>query len=34
MIRDWFEGYDHDYYNDFIKVLLVNDVKTMNTYMN
>lgn len=34
MIRDWFEGYGSDHYNDFIKALLTGDVKAMNTYMN
>ena len=34
MIRDWFESNDNDYYNDFIKALLMGDVKAMNTYMN
>ncbi len=33
MILDWFEGAD-DYYNDFIKALLLGDVKAMNHYMN
>ncbi|TGY91929.1 hypothetical protein E5329_19895 [Petralouisia muris] len=33
MILDWFEGTD-DYYNDFIKALLLGDVKAMNHYMN
>ncbi len=33
MILDWFEGAD-DYYNDFIKALLLGDVKAMNRYMN
>ncbi|MCM1374720.1 MAG: ATP-binding protein [Muribaculum sp.] len=32
MVRDWFcEG---DYYNDFIKALLLGDVEAMNIYMN
>ncbi|MCM1120233.1 MAG: ATP-binding protein [bacterium] len=32
MVRDWFcEG---DYYNDFIKALLLGDVEAMNVYMN
>ncbi len=32
MVRDWFlEG---DYYNDFIKALLLGDVEAMNLYMN
>lgn len=34
MIRDWFEGYGSDHYNDFIKALLIGDVKAMNVYMN
>ena len=34
MIRDWFESGDNDYYNDFIKALLIGDLKAMNTYMN
>ncbi|MDE7253378.1 MAG: ATP-binding protein [Acetatifactor sp.] len=32
MIMDWFSG--NDDYNDFIKALLLGDVKAMNTYMN
>ena len=32
MVRDWFS--ENDYYNDFIKALLLNDVAAMNTYMN
>lgn len=32
MIQDWFSGNDN--YNDFIKALLLGDVKAMNTYMN
>ncbi len=32
MILDWFSGSDD--YNDFIKALLLGDVKAMNTYMN
>lgn len=32
MIQDWFSG--NDYYNDFIRALLLGDVKAMNTYMN
>ena len=32
MILDWFSG--NDDYNDFIKALLLGDVKAMNTYMN
>ena len=31
-MRDWFS--ENDYYNDFIKALLLNDVAAMNTYMN
>lgn len=34
MIRDWFNGNGSDYYNDFIKALMVGDVKAMNVYMN
>lgn len=33
MIRDWFVSYD-DEYNDFIKALLMNDLRAMNYYMN
>lgn len=33
MIRDWFEEADGNY-NDFIKALLLNDIKAMNYYMN
>ncbi|MDO4298480.1 MAG: AAA family ATPase [Lachnospiraceae bacterium] len=33
MIRDWFAEYDDDY-NDFIRALLLGDVKAMNIYMN
>ena len=32
MVQDWFSGSDD--YNDFIKALLLGDVKAMNTYMN
>ena len=32
MVRDWFS--ENDYYNDFIKALLLGDVAAMNTYMN
>lgn len=32
MIQDWFSG--NDDYNDFIKALLLNDIKAMNHYMN
>ena len=32
MVRDWFSV--NDYYNDFIKALLLGDVTAMNTYMN
>ncbi len=32
MVRDWFS--ENDYYNDFIKALLLGDVTAMNTYMN
>ncbi len=32
MIMDWFSG--NDDYSDFIKALLLGDVKAMNTYMN
>lgn len=34
MIRDWFAGNVNAHYNDFIKALLVGDVKAMNIYMN
>ena len=33
MIRDWFSQAEADY-NDFIKALLLGDVKAMNAYMN
>ena len=33
MIRDWFAEFEDDY-NDFIKALLLDDVKAMNRYMN
>ncbi|MCM1056191.1 MAG: ATP-binding protein [Firmicutes bacterium] len=33
MIRDWFAEAE-DSYNDFIKALLLNDLKAMNDYMN
>lgn len=33
MIHDWFSDYDSGY-NDFIKALLQDDVRAMNTYMN
>ncbi len=33
MIRDWFSE-DGENYNDFIKALLLDDVKAMNLYMN
>ena len=33
MIRDWFAEFDDDY-NDFIKALLLDDLKAMNRYMN
>ena len=33
MIRDWFSEAEADY-NDFIKALLVGDIKAMNAYMN
>ncbi len=32
MIQDWFSGSDH--YNDFIRAMLLDDIKAMNTYMN
>ncbi len=32
MVRDWFS--ENDYYNDFIKALLLGDVTVMNTYMD
>ena len=32
MVRDWFS--ENDYYNDFIKALLLGDVDAMNIYMN
>ena len=32
MIRDWFSG--NDDYNDFIRALLMDDLKAMNAYMN
>lgn len=33
MVRGWFDSKSSNY-NDFIKALLLNDVKAMNTYMN
>lgn len=33
MVRGWFSGNVSDY-NDFVKALLLNDVKAMNVYMN
>ena len=33
MIRGWFEDYEEKY-NDFVKALLLNDLKAMNYYMN
>lgn len=33
MVRSWFSG-AQDSYNDFIKALLLDDIKAMNTYMN
>lgn len=33
MVRGWFSGNISDY-NDFVKALLTDDVKAMNTYMN
>ncbi|MCI8407775.1 MAG: AAA family ATPase [Lachnospiraceae bacterium] len=33
MIKDWFSQYTSDY-NEFIKALLLGNVKAMNTYMN
>jgi hypothetical protein len=33
MIKRWFEG-DNVRYNDFVKALLLNDVKYMNRFMN
>ena len=32
IVQDWFSGNDN--YNDFIKALLLRDLKAMNTYMN
>ena len=32
IVRDWFS--ENDYYNDFIKALLLGDVDAMNMYMN
>lgn len=34
MISDWFTGNGNAHYNDFIKALLLGDVKAMNHYMN
>ena len=34
MIKKWFAKGSRSYYNDFIKALLLGDVKAMNTYMN
>lgn len=33
MIRDWFAEHEDDY-NDFIKALLIDNIKAMNRYMN
>lgn len=33
MIRDWFSA-NGDYYNDFVKALLLGDIDAMNLYMN
>ena len=33
MVQDWFTDQE-DNYNDFLKALLLGDVKTMNQYMN
>lgn len=33
MVRDWFDSLSSNY-NDFLKALLLSDVKAMNTYMN
>ena len=33
MIRDWFSQNEADY-NDFVRALLLGDVKAMNAYMN
>lgn len=32
MVQDWFSG--NDDYNDFIRALLMDDIKSMNVYMN
>ncbi len=32
MVRDWF--HESDYYNEFIRALLLGDLKAMNVYMN
>lgn len=34
MIRGWFGGRSNQYYNDFIKALLTDDVDAMNEFMN
>ena len=34
MIEDWFAEYDEPAYNNFIRALLMGDVKAMNAYMN
>lgn len=33
MVRDWFSASESDY-NDFVKALLLGDIKAMNAYMN
>lgn len=33
MVRDWFDSTSSNY-SDFLKALLLGDVKAMNTYMN
>lgn len=34
MVRKWFSGRSASNYNDFIKALLLGDIKAMNAYMN
>lgn len=34
LVLGWFESGENDYYNDFIKALMLDDVDAMNEYMN
>lgn len=34
LVMGWFESGENDYYNDFIKALMLNDIDAMNEYMN